>query len=64
MNGVTLGVGGDSATGPMWAGLTAIINQARANAGLPTVGLLGPKIYPLIGTSAFHDITVGKRWSL
>jgi kumamolisin len=59
VNGAELSVGGDSATGPMWAGLTAIINQARANAGLPTVGLLGPKIYPLIGTSAFTDITVG-----
>ena len=61
LNGATLGIGGDSAAGPIWAGLTAIINQARANAGLPTVGLLGPKIYPLIGTNAFNDITVGSN---
>ncbi len=53
------GIGGDSLTGPIWAGLTAIINQSRANAGLPAVGLLGPKIYPLIGTAAFTDITSG-----
>ncbi|MFZ1056647.1 MAG: protease pro-enzyme activation domain-containing protein [Opitutaceae bacterium] len=62
INGATdLGIGGDSLTGPIWAGLTAIINQARANAGLPTVGLLGPRIYPLIGTSAFKDITLGNN---
>lgn len=60
LNGATnMGIGGDSLTGPIWAGLTALINQSRANAGLPTVGLLGPKIYPLIGTAAFNDITVG-----
>jgi kumamolisin len=62
VNGATnMGIGGDSLTGPIWAGVTAIINQARANAGLPTLGLLGPKIYPLIGTSAFYDITVGNN---
>ena len=61
VNGSTLGVGGDSLTGPIWAGLTAIVNQARANVGLPTVGLLGPKIYPLIGTNAFNDITIGNN---
>lgn len=62
LNGATnTGIGGTSLTGPIWAGLTAIINQSRANAGLPTVGLLGPKIYPLIGTSAFNDITAGSN---
>ena len=60
-NGQTLGIGGTSATGPIWAGLAAIINQARANAGLPPVGLFGPRIYPLIGTNAFTDITVGNN---
>ncbi len=59
--GQTIGVGGSSLTGPVWAGLIAIINQARAKAGLPTVGLLGPRIYPLIGTGAFKDITVGSN---
>ena len=62
LNGSTnTGVGGTSLTGPIWAGLTAIINQARADAGLPPVGLLGPKIYPLISTSSFNDITVGSN---
>jgi hypothetical protein len=55
------GIGGTSLTGPIWAGLTAIINQARANAGLPTLGLLGPRVYPLLGTSAFKDIVTGSN---
>ncbi|MGA3008528.1 MAG: S53 family peptidase, partial [Opitutaceae bacterium] len=50
------GAGGTSVSSPIWAGLCALINQSRANNGLPVVGLLGPKIYPLIGTSAFQDI--------
>ena len=60
-NGAQLGVGGDSHCGPVWAGLSALMNQARAKAGLPTIGLLAPKIYPLIGTSAFTDITTGNN---
>lgn len=60
LNGSTnTGIGGDSLTGPVWAGLTALINQARATSGLGPVGLYGPKIYPLIGTAAFTDITSG-----
>jgi kumamolisin len=54
-------IGGTSWSSPTWAGYSALINQARANAGLPSVGLLGPKIYPLIGTSAFRDITSGNN---
>lgn len=61
VNGTSEGIGGDSATGPIWAGLAAIMNQSRANAGLPALGLLGPKIYPLIGTTAFTDITLGNN---
>lgn len=58
-NGQAVGVGGSSLTGPVWAGITAIVNQARANVGLPAVGLLGPRIYRLLGTNAFKDISVG-----
>ena len=56
---IVTGVGGTSLASPTWAGMTALVNQARANAGLPTLGLLGPWIYPLIGTPAFTDITTG-----
>ncbi|HXA14382.1 MAG TPA: protease pro-enzyme activation domain-containing protein [Opitutaceae bacterium] len=54
-------VGGTSLATPIWAGFCALINQARANAGLPSLGLLGPKIYPLIGTNNFRDITSGSN---
>lgn len=60
-DGVARGVGGDSLTGPVWAGLVAILNQARAAAGLPNVGFLSPRLYPLIGTAALHDITSGSN---
>jgi kumamolisin len=50
---------GTSVSSPIWAGLCALINQARANSGLSPVGLLGPRIYPLIGNSnnPLMDIT-------
>jgi len=48
-------IGGTSWATPVWAGLCALINQAR---GTP-VGFLNPKLYPLQGTSAFLDIVEG-----
>jgi sugar lactone lactonase YvrE len=58
-DGRDAGANGTSSASPIWAGLCALINQARAQAGLGPVGLLGPKIYPLNGTSAFNQITTG-----
>jgi FG-GAP-like repeat len=54
-------VGGTSWSAPTWAGFSAMINQARANVGLRSNGLLGPKIYPLNATSRFRDITRGNN---
>ena len=45
---------GTSAVAPLWAGLTAVMNQAL---GQP-IGFLNPTIYAL-GESVFHDITSG-----
>jgi len=53
--------GGTSISAPIWSGFCALLNQARANAGLPPFGLLGPWIYPLIGTTSFRDITSGSN---
>lgn len=53
--------GGTSVSAPIWTGFATLINQARADAGLPPLGLLGPKIYPLIGTSDLRDITSGNN---
>ena len=58
-SGEILGAGGTSLSSPIWAGFCALINQARANAGLQPVGLLGPRIYPLNGTSVFSQMTTG-----
>jgi kumamolisin len=54
-------VGGTSWGAPTWAGFCAMINQARANISEPSLGLLGPKIYPLNATSSFRDITSGSN---
>ncbi len=58
LNGQLYIVGGTSWGAPTWAGFCAMINQARANVGQPSAGLLGPKIYPLLGSPEFprhHD---------
>jgi len=60
-NGQVKSMGGTSLAAPIWSGLCALINQARAEASLPPVGLLGPKLYPLAGTSAFRPITHGSN---
>ena len=54
-------VGGTSWGAPTWAGFCAMINQARANVGQPSSGLLGPKIYPLLGSPSFRDIVTGSN---
>jgi kumamolisin len=63
LNGADEGIGGTSLSSPIWAGIAAIVNQARASVGNATLGLLGPSIYPLnISTpSAFYDITSGNN---
>ena len=60
-NGSIFEVGGTSLSVQAWGGIVAILNQARATAGKSPLGLLGPAIYPLAGTSAFKDITSGSN---
>ena len=52
-------VGGTSAVAPLWAGLIALLNQS---AGAP-LGFAQPRLYALLGSSAFHDITTGSNGS-
>ena len=59
VNGQIKPGGAVSLATPIWGGIVALLNQARADAGLSPIGLLGPAIYPLHGTSAFNDITSG-----
>jgi kumamolisin len=48
-------VGGTSAVAPLWAGLIALLNQSL---GAP-LGFAQPRLYALLGSTAFHDITSG-----
>ena len=57
VNGQSLVIGGTSWGAPTWAAFCALINQNR---GTP-LGLLNPKIYPLMGTSSLRDITSGSN---
>ena len=52
-------IGGTSWSAPVWAGICALINEARVNSGKKPLTFLPPLIYPLAGTKAFRDITKG-----
>lgn len=43
--------GGTSGAAPLWAGITALLNQALGQ----NLGFLNPLVYPLAGTDAFHS---------
>jgi uncharacterized repeat protein (TIGR01451 family) len=64
-NGTSGSVGGTSASAPLWAGFTALINEQAAGLAKPPIGFINPAIYAL-GKSAgystnFHDITTGNN---
>lgn len=66
LNGISSKVGGTSIAAPLWAGLTALINQQAAQNGLSPVGYLNPSLYGIaLGPnyhSCFHDITTGNNF--
>jgi kumamolisin len=55
------GASGTSLACPVWAGIAALINQARASNGMGPIGLLNPHLYALAGTNAFNDVTSGNN---
>ncbi len=62
INGANETIGGTSWGAPTWAGFATLINQALATNNPPTtLGLLGPKIYPLLGSDCFSDIISGNN---
>ena len=67
-HGSAFPVGGTSAAAPLWAGLTALINQQAVAGGQSNVGFLNPALYSIgKGTgylSNFHDITTGNNINL
>jgi kumamolisin len=50
-------IGGTSAVAPLWAGLIALLNQSL---GSP-LGFAQARLYALLGSTAFHDITSGSN---
>jgi uncharacterized repeat protein (TIGR01451 family) len=66
-NGTAEVLGGTSAAAPLWAGLTALMNQQAVASGESNVGFLNPALYA-IGKGAnyllnFHDITTGNNFN-
>jgi subtilase family serine protease len=59
------GWGGTSCAAPLWAGLTALMNQQAAANKLPPVGFLNPALYALASgpdsAKYFHDVTSGNN---
>ena len=55
VDGASQTIGGTSAVAPLWAGLTALVNEAL---GKP-VGFFQPQLYAPAARPAFHDITQG-----
>jgi subtilase family serine protease len=49
--------GGTSEGAPQWAAIVALADQAAGHA----LGFLNPALYGLLGTQAFHDVTVGNN---
>ncbi|MDQ6774694.1 MAG: peptidase S53, partial [Actinomycetota bacterium] len=50
-------IGGTCAVAPLWAGLTALINQGLGK----RAGFLQPQLYAAATQSAFRDITQGNN---
>lgn len=61
LNGQVSQFGGTSLSSPVWAGICARINQSRIANGVPSLGLVGPTLYPLLGSSSFRDIVSGSN---
>jgi len=59
LNGKGQQIGGTSWSAPTWAGLLALVNQARAKAKKVPLPFLNPLLYRLNGSASFRDVTVG-----
>ncbi|KAI0872551.1 peptidase S8/S53 domain-containing protein [Hypoxylon argillaceum] len=58
-NGSTYGVGGTSASAPIFAGIVTLLNEARIAIGKGPIGFLNPTLYKY--PEAFNDITIGNN---
>lgn len=56
-NATILGIGGTSASAPIFASIVTLLNEERLSAGKKPVGFLNPTIYK--HPEMFNDITIG-----
>jgi subtilase family serine protease len=54
-------IGGTSAAAPTFAAVVALVNQYLGNAAPAGLGNINPSLYPLLGTTAFNDVTTGNN---
>jgi kumamolisin len=63
INGEFTEEGGTSQATPVWAGMTALINQYLLSKGLRVAGFMNPALYSLAAAKQpyppFHDVTLG-----
>ncbi|RYC54461.1 hypothetical protein CHU98_g11749 [Xylaria longipes] len=57
--GITMGVGGTSASAPIIAGIVTLLNEERIAIGKGPIGFLNPTLYK--HPQAFNDVTVGSN---
>lgn len=65
VDGTWLNFGGTSASAPLWAGFTAIVNQQRLASAMPLLGFANPTLYQFAASSQYdnlyRDITSGNN---
>jgi tripeptidyl-peptidase-1 len=61
LRGIARSIGGTSASSPAFAGLIALLNDARAAKGKKSLGFLNPLIYSAKTRGVWNDVTVGKN---
>lgn len=57
VDGVDETIGGTSAVAPLWASLIALLNESLK----APLGFAQPRLYALLGSTAFHDIVSGSN---
>ncbi|VDB85317.1 unnamed protein product [Peniophora sp. CBMAI 1063] len=61
LGGQAVSIGGTSAATPTFAGIVALLNDARLAKGLSTLGFLNPLLYSADVSATFNDITSGNN---
>jgi len=65
VDGIPAGAGGTSAAAPLWAGLTALLNQQRLTLGTGYLGFANPTLYRVAKSTSsaivYNDITSGNN---